>query len=60
VALNVPLERYSREEATVVNDATGTWDSSFAPSVKVQSSGVVTMAGSPDATLPSAGAAVLE
>ena len=42
---NIPLVRYSRDAIAVVNGATGTCISSFAPSLRVQPSGVVRMTG---------------
>src|SRR5262249_49697329 len=52
---NVPLARYSRDETAVVNGATGTCDSSFAPRAKIQPSGVLRVAGSAEGTCPSSG-----
>src|ERR1700704_5879999 len=54
-ATNIPLERYSRDEIAVVSGATGTCLSSFAPSARVQPSGVFTLTGGPGGTAPSAG-----
>jgi hypothetical protein len=53
----VPLARYSRDEIAVVSGGTGICISSLAPSLRVQPSGVVTVAGSPDGTSPSTGSA---
>ena len=41
----MPLDTYSRDEMAVVNGGTGTCISSFAPSPRVQPSGVVTVDG---------------
>src|SRR4029077_3057177 len=55
--MNVPLARYSREEVAVVNGGTGICISSLAPSIRVQPSGVLTVAGSTDGSRPAAGGA---
>ena len=58
--MNVPLARYSRDETAVVNGDTGPCVSSLAPRVRIQPSGVLTVAGSPEGTRPSAGGTASE
>src|SRR5882757_6002315 len=55
VPVNVPPTRYSRDETAVVSGATGNWVSSFATTVSVHPSGLVTMPGSADGTTPLSG-----
>src|SRR6516225_7352702 len=55
--MNVPLARYSRDETAVVNGGTGSSFSSLAPRFRIQPSGALTVAGTPESTRPSSGGA---
>ena len=55
VPVNVPPTRYSREDTAVVSGAIGSWVSSLAATVSTHPSGLVTTAGSLEATTPVSG-----